>query len=113
MFGKSATELTEALVSGGERGLGDVGPAGAEKGGSVVEAEAAEVDGGAVAELSGEQAAEMRGTAMDGGSHFGEANGVGEMRGHVVDDGAERGMQNAMRGLGGGRIGRWRKDERE
>lgn len=50
---------------------------------------------------------------MGGGSHFGEADGVGEMRGHVIDDGAERGMQNAMRGLGGGRIGRWRMDERE
>ncbi len=95
---EGAGELAQGGVAGGESGFGDVGQAGAKQGGGMIEAETPEMDGGAVAELRGEETAEVGGAGVGGGGELGQADGLGEMGAHEVEGGSDRGMQHARGG---------------
>lgn len=95
--GKSPAELPQALVAGGQGGLGDVGLSGTEQRGGVIEAEAAEMDGGTMAKLGGEKAAEVRRAGVGGGGDLGQADGLGETGRDKLEGGTDGGVEHQGR----------------
>lgn len=91
VFVEYAGKLSEALVTDGKRGFGDVCVPGGEQSGGVLHAQLTEVGGGAVTEGFGEGAAEVGGALGGGGGEFREADGVGEVGVHVGQRGPDRG----------------------